>query len=134
VIYQDPDTEFMILAHVNETGKTSPPHDHGASWAVYGQAVQFTDMTEYARKDDGSEEGHAELEVARKYRLEPGMAGHFGPHQIHSIHFPDGARFIRVTGTDLTKLETLRYDMKTESVVVIPPNDQGDVAGAASVS
>ncbi len=132
-LYHDPDTDFMVLAHVNETEKRSPPHDHGASWAVYGQAVAFTEMTEYERKDDGSDDGHAELSVARTYRLDPGMAGTFGPHEIHSIHFPDGARFIRVTGTDLTKLETLRYDMGSNSVTVVAPNDQGDVAGAASV-
>lgn len=132
VIYRDPETDFMVLAHINETGRKSPPHDHGASWAVYGQAVAFTEMTEYARKDDGSREGHAELVRSRTYRLDPGMAGTFGPHEIHSINFPDGARFIRVTGTDLSRLETLRYDIGNNSVTVIPPNAEGEVAGAAS--
>ena len=131
-LYRDPDTDFMLLAHIQDAGRTSPPHDHDASWAVYGQAVGWTDMTEYDRKDDGSQKGKAELEVSRKYRLEPGMAGYFPPHAVHSIHFPDKARFIRVTGTDLTQLATLRYNMAEKSVNEVNPNRAGEAAGAAS--
>ncbi|MBT3989720.1 MAG: hypothetical protein HOG95_04665 [Rhodospirillaceae bacterium] len=61
------------------------------------------------------------------------MAGIFKAHEVHSIHFPDDTRFIRVTGTDLSKLNTKRYDQKTGTVTVIEPNDTGDVSGAASV-
>jgi len=131
-LYHDPDLDFMVLAHVYPAGRTSPPHDHGASWAIYGQAIGWTDMTEYDRLDDGKEEGHADLEERRKYRLEPGHAGMFGPHQIHSIHFPDHARFVRVTGTDLTHIPTLRYDMAKRAVTRVNPNNVGDVAGSVS--
>ncbi len=132
-IFHDPQTDFMLLAHINEAGRTSPPHDHGASWAVYGQAIGWTEMTDYERLDDGSKEGQAELKVTRKYRLDPGKAGIFGPHQVHSIHFPDGARFIRVTGTDLTKIETLRYDMANRKVLRNDPNREGVAAGSGAV-
>ena len=131
-LYRDPELGFMVLSHNYERGRTSPPHDHGASWAVYGQARSYTDMTEYDRRDDGSVEGHAELDKRRTYRLEPGMAGKFPPHEIHSIHFPDGARFIRVTGTDLSEVETLRYDMDKEAVVRVDPNRTGEAAGSVS--
>lgn len=132
-LYRDPETDFMVLSHNYERGRTSPPHDHGASWAVYGQAVAHTDMTEFDRKDDGSVEGHAELEKRRTYRLEPGMAGKFPPHEIHAIHFPDGARFVRVTGTDLSEVETLRYDMDNKAVKRVTPNGGGEAAGSVSV-
>ena len=134
VLYQDPDKDFMVLAHINPTGKTSPPHDHGKSWAIYGQAIQFTEMSEYDRVDDETEDGIAEVSLRKKYRLEPGMAGMFKAHEIHSIHFPDNARFIRVTGTDLTQLHTKRFDQNAGTVTVIAPNDTGDVSGAASVA
>jgi len=29
---------------------------------------------------------------------------------IHNIEFPDGARFVRVTGTDLEKIPRLKFD------------------------
>ena len=109
-IYKDAETGFNVLVHVYEAGKTGPPHDHGASWAVYGQAAEFTDMTRWKRLDDGDGEAHAELEKMETFRLEPGMAGKFEVGDIHSIHFPDGARFVRVTGTDLNTIPTRRFD------------------------
>ncbi len=115
-LHRDADFGFLLLAHVYSKSHTSPPHDHGASWAVYGQAVGWTDMTEYDRLDDGAQPGKADIQRVRSYRLSPGEAGHFGPHRIHHIHFSDGARFLRVTGTDLTGIETLRYDMAAHTV------------------
>lgn len=117
-IHRDEETGFNVLVHVYETGKTGPPHDHGASWACYGQAAEFTDMTAWTRLDDGTEEGHAELEKQATVRLEPGMAGKFEVGDIHSIHFPDGARFVRVTGTDLDVIPTQRFDPQANSVAV----------------
>ena len=37
ILYEDPDLKFCILAHVYKGEKNSNPHDHGPSWAVYGQ-------------------------------------------------------------------------------------------------
>ena len=45
-LYEDPELGFVVLCHVNPRGGKSPPHDHGASWAIYGQATEYTDMTE----------------------------------------------------------------------------------------
>ncbi len=45
VLYEDPDLGFQILAHINDKARVSPPHDHGASWAIYGQATHYTDTT-----------------------------------------------------------------------------------------
>jgi predicted metal-dependent enzyme (double-stranded beta helix superfamily) len=113
-LYRDPEADFCVLIHIYETGKTGPPHDHGASWAVYGQVAEFTDMTRWKRTDGGTGEGHAEVEPEMTFRLEPGMAGKFGSGEIHSVKFPDGARFIRVTGTDLDSILTLRFDLQSK--------------------
>ena len=117
-IYRDQDIGFNVLVHVYEAGKTGPPHDHGASWAVYGQAAEYTDMTAWTRLDDGSTEAEAKLEKTGTMRLKPGMAGTFNVGDIHSIHFPDGARFVRVTGTDLNAIPTRRFDPDAGSVAV----------------
>ena len=116
-LYEDREKGFLVYAHGYKEGKTSPPHDHGASWAVYGQAKKFTDMTEWNRLDDKSKDGYAESEFSKKYRLDPGMAGKFGPHEIHQIHFEAGARFLRVTGSDLFLEETLSYRPDDKSVI-----------------
>lgn len=117
-IYKDPDTDFNVLVHIYEAGKKGPPHDHGSSWAVYGQASEWTDMTLWKRKDDGDKDGFADLEQAKTFRLNPGDAGKFEVGQIHSIHFPDGAKFVRVTGTDLDAIPTNRFDPDNNAVAV----------------
>jgi len=57
VLYEDKDLGFQVLAHINDKARVSPPHDHGASWAIYGQATKYTDMIEWDREDNGGEMG-----------------------------------------------------------------------------
>ena len=111
VIYEDEALGFQVLAHIMNNGHKGGPHDHGTSWAIYGQAVKYTDMTEYRRLDDGSTAGKADIEIDRTYRLERGKAGIFDDGKIHSIEYPAGARFIRITGCDLAAIPRGRYDM-----------------------
>ena len=47
IIYEDAELGFCILAHVNHGAKESPPHDHGPTWAIYGQAAGETEMTDW---------------------------------------------------------------------------------------
>ncbi|HET7764609.1 MAG TPA: hypothetical protein VFK92_05915 [Burkholderiales bacterium] len=116
VLHDDADLGFQVLAHINEKARASPPHDHGASWAIYGQAVSHTDMTEYRRTDEGSDSGTAKLEVTKKYRLDPGQAGIFADGAIHSIDYPDGSMFVRVTGTNLDRIARSSFDLETGAV------------------
>jgi hypothetical protein len=68
-------------------------------------------MTEWRRTDGKTDPGPASIEVARRYRLEPGHAGTYDIRAIHNIEFPDGARFVRVTGTDLERIPRLKFDL-----------------------
>jgi predicted metal-dependent enzyme (double-stranded beta helix superfamily) len=85
VLYEDPKLGFQILTHINDKARVSPPHDHGDSWAIYGQASKYTDMIEWTREDDGKDPRHAKLKPAKKYRLMPGQAGIYQDGAIHSI-------------------------------------------------
>ena len=116
LLHDDAELGFQVLAHINEKARASPPHDHGASWAIYGQATSHTDMTEYRRVDDGVDAATARLEMTRKYRLNPGQAGIFADGAIHSIDYPDGSRFVRVTGTNLDRIARSSFDLKTGAV------------------
>jgi hypothetical protein len=118
-LYEDEELGFVVLAHCNPRPHRSPPHDHGASWAVYGQAVGHTDMSEYRRLDGGDGEGAAKLEKMRSYRLEPGQAGVYDVGAIHAIDYPDGSRFVRVTGRDLDHVRRLKFDMTAGRAIVI---------------
>jgi predicted metal-dependent enzyme (double-stranded beta helix superfamily) len=121
VLYEDGELGFQILAHINDKARTSPPHDHGASWAIYGQATHYTDMTEWEREDNGGDAKHAKLKPVKKYRLTPGHAGIYQDGKIHSIDYPDDARFVRVTGTNLDRISRVRFDLKTGEVQPMTP-------------
>ena len=108
-IYEDPDFHFCVLAYNMGDARTSPPHDHGNSWAVYGQAVGYTDMTIWSGTD-------GDLKPDRTFRLDPGQAGLFDIREIHSIQYTDGAKFVRVTGVDMNKETRRVFDPETGSV------------------
>jgi hypothetical protein len=121
LLYEDPELKFQILAHINDKARVSPPHDHGESWAIYGQAALYTEMTEWEREDGGSDTKHAKLKVAKKYRLTPGHAGIYQNGAIHSIDYPDRARFVRVTGTNLDNIQRVRFDLRTGEIHQMTP-------------
>ena len=121
VLYEDPKMGFQVLAHVNEKGRASPPHDHGASWAIYAQATEYTDMTEWERVDDANEPGKAQLKPAKKYRLTPGHAGIYQDGKIHSIDYPDKSIFIRVTGTNLDRIQRSMFNLQTGKITQMTP-------------
>jgi len=126
VIYEDPELGFCICAHVNRDPREANPHDHGSSWAIYGQALKHTEMSEWKRTDDGSVPGKAAIEKAKTYRMERGQSGIFQNRAIHSIAYPAGARFIRVTGTNLENIARGRYNSEAGTMVVEKrPNFRG---------
>ena len=121
VLYEDPKLGFQVLAHVNEKARVSPPHDHGASWAIYAQATEYTDMTEWQRVDDGSDPAKAQLRPVRKYRLTPGHAGIYQDGTIHSIDYPAKSIFIRVTGTNLDRITRSMFNPETGKISQMTP-------------
>ena len=121
LLYEDPDLEFQVLAHINENPRVSPPHDHGASWAIYGQATQYTDMTEWERTDNAADPAHATLKAKKTYRLMPGHAGIYQDGTIHSIDYPAKSCFVRVTGTNLDRIARVMFDLKTGAVTQMTP-------------
>lgn len=119
-LYEDPELKFCVLAHIDRDGRSSVPHDHGRSWAVYGQAIGWSAMSLWKRKDGGTGEGAAELEQAGSFRLEPGQAGIFDIGVIHGVErSPGDCCYVRVTGEDLEVVPRLKYDLGAKKAVAI---------------
>lgn len=116
ILHHDPATDVHVMAHVQQAGKGGAPHSHGTSWAVYGNALGHTDMTEWRRINPDSED-HAVLEPAERYSLGPGQSRAYGPGVIHSTSHPEKAWVIRVTGTDLDKLPRYHFRPKRDKIV-----------------
>ena len=84
-------------------------------------AMNHVNMTEWKRRDDGTKEGHAELEIERQYVLAEGKAHVYNEGVIHSLDRPLETRLVRVTGTDLDKTLRYRYDPANDAVQVLRP-------------
>lgn len=117
-LWHDPETDVYVLAHVQTPGQTGKPHSHGKSWAIYGTARGYTDMTEWKRVNPEGED-NAELVQTDAYRLNPGQTRAYGPHMIHSTAHPPGTPtwVIRVTGTDLDKLPRYRFQPNKDKIL-----------------
>ena len=47
ILYEDKETGFCVCGHVYNSEAIGSPHDHGSSWAIYGQASGETEMTDW---------------------------------------------------------------------------------------
>ena len=110
VLYEDPELGFCILGHVYKGAKDSQPHDHGPSWAVYGQAAGETIMTEYfpvARPGEGQP---GKARPVKDYRLTPGMAYLYNEGDLHSPRREGATRLIRIEGRNMEKVTRYPYE------------------------
>lgn len=121
VLFHDEDTDVYVLAHIHEAGKRGRPHSHGASWAIYGNVMGVTEMTEW-RRTNPVEESEAVLEASSHYRLAPGDAHAYPPHVIHSTAHPEHACVIRITGTDLDHIPRYGFDPARDKIVASAPS------------
>ena len=111
ILYEDPDLHFCILAHSYKGAKTSAPHDHGPSWAIYGQAVGVTEMTDWKLLEKPANRQPGKVTKVRTYTLTPGMAYLYGEGALHSPRRESDTRLIRIEGMDLTKIRRDKFEI-----------------------
>jgi hypothetical protein len=111
ILYEDPDLHFCILGHVYKGAKNSSPHDHGPSWAIYGQAVGVTEMTDWQLVAKPSNGQPGKVAKVKTYKLTPGMAYHYGEGDLHSPRRETDTRLIRIEGIDLAKIKRDKYEV-----------------------
>ncbi len=109
VLYEDPELGFCILGHVYHGAKDSNPHDHGPSWAIYGQARGETVMTDYAVVARPNEEEPGKARPVKDYTLTPGMAYLYNEGDLHSPRRDGPTRLIRIEGRNMDKILRLPY-------------------------
>jgi hypothetical protein len=110
ILYEDPDLGFCILAHSYQGAKESQPHDHGPSWAIYGQARGKTVMSDWAVVEPAAEGKPGKVRLVRSYTLEPGAAHVYNEGDLHSPRRDGPTRLIRIEGTNMDKVRRLAYE------------------------
>jgi len=110
IIYEDPQLGFCVLAHVYRSARESPPHDHGPSWAIYGQARGETVMTDWAIVEPATQNQSGKVRHLRSYTLKPGMAHVYNEGDVHSPRRDGPTRLIRIEGTNVDRVRRLSYE------------------------
>ena len=113
ILYEDDKHGFCICGHVYEPNAVGNPHDHGNSWAIYGQATGITEMTDWRVVEKGDGERPTLVEPERVYNLEPGDAHLYDVGFIHSPRRMMPSRLVRIEGANLDKVR--RSNIKAKS-------------------
>ncbi len=110
VLYEDRDLGFCILAHQYKGAKDSPPHDHGPSWAIYGQARGETEMTDFAPVAPASPDKPGKAKALRTYKLTPGQAYLYNEGDLHAPRRTGPTQLIRLEGMNMDRIKRLRFE------------------------
>jgi len=110
VLYEDPELGFCVLAHNYAGPKESPPHDHGPSWAIYGQAKGETEMTDYTLVAPATREQPGKARPLRTYKLMPGNAYLYNEGDLHSPRRRGPTQLIRIEGMNMDRVKRLKFE------------------------
>jgi predicted metal-dependent enzyme (double-stranded beta helix superfamily) len=109
ILYEDAELGFCILAHHYLGAKVSAPHDHGPSWAIYGQAKGETEMNDYELIEAATPDKPGKVKKVRTYKLTPGVAHVYNEGDLHSPARVSSTRLIRIEGTNMEKVKRLKF-------------------------
>jgi len=104
VLYEDPELGFCICGHVYGDRAESAPHDHGGSWAIYGQAAGQTVMTDWKIVTKGDGDSPSLVEPVRHYEMNPGDVKFYDVGVVHSPRREQPTKLIRIEGANLDRV------------------------------
>lgn len=110
-LYEDPELGFCVLSHVYQGAKSSHPHDHGSSWAIYAQADGVTDMTDWRVVEKPANGQPGKVAKSREYKLTPGVAHVYNEGDVHSPSRTGATRLIRIEGVNLLGKKRDKYEV-----------------------
>lgn len=110
VVYEDAQLGFCILAHRYTGARDGGPHDHGSSWAIYGQAEGETVMSDWVPVEPAATGQRAKVKKVREYKLTPGVAHLYNEGDIHAPSRAGAARLIRIEGVNLEGVRRGTYE------------------------
>jgi predicted metal-dependent enzyme (double-stranded beta helix superfamily) len=110
ILHEDPELGFCILAHSYKGAKDSPPHDHGPSWAIYGQVSGETKMSDWELVAPASADMAGKVKHKTVYSLTPGIAHVYNEGDLHSPSRAGPTKLIRIEGTNMEKVKRFKYE------------------------
>ena len=110
-LYVAADDGLLVETVCWAPGRGVAPHDHKTWGVVVGLDGEEINV-DWRRLDDGTRDGHAELETARELAIRRGVAATFLPDDIHSVR-NDGAEpslSLHIYGRNLANINRSEFD------------------------
>jgi len=111
ILYEDPELGFCILGHEYHGAKAGGPHDHGSSWAIYGQAEGETMMIDFEVVQPAAPGLPGKVRRTRSYALRPGDAHLYNEGDVHAPTRSGPTRLIRIEGVNLETMARGKYEV-----------------------
>ena len=110
---------FNVTSVVWGPGDTAKAHNHD-TWGLVGVLENELQETRYCRRDDGSKQGFAELEITNVNTNSAGMVSTLVPpkNDIHEMfnRTQKNTVEVHVYGKDLANMQRLQFDVGQKSV------------------
>ena len=127
LLFEEENHDLAVFVIAWAPGKGLAAHNH-KTWAVVSGIEGQEHETNYARRDDGSKPGFADLVVTAEETLYPGKAVCCMPEDIHSVwnNGKEVAVSLHTYGRHLnhTGRSVFDVDAKTESPCVVKVKDE----------
>ena len=98
VLYQDAELGFAILGHVFKEARRTQPHDHGSSWAIYGQVEGETTMDGWDIVEAATADAAGKVRLRDSIVLKSGSVRVYNEGEIHSPRRDGPAKLVRIEG------------------------------------
>jgi hypothetical protein len=110
-VFEDPELGFCVLVHHYAGAKSSSPHDHAHSWAIYGQARGETLMTDYSLVSPPAGDQPGKVKPTKSYSLKPGDVHLYNEGVLHAPERVDSTRLIRIEGVDMKTVKRAAFEV-----------------------
>jgi hypothetical protein len=98
IIHEDPELGFCVCVHIYNGARDGEPHDHGPTWAIYGQAEGETEMSDWRVVTPAAGRAPAVVEEVRRYKLAPGDAHVYPTGAVHAPLRKGSTKLLRIEG------------------------------------
>lgn len=107
VLYEDAALGFCICVHIHEGAKLGDPHDHGPTWAIYGQAEGETEMIDWRIVTPAADGSPARVEEIKRSTLVPGDARVYPIGAIHAPMRHGPTKLLRIEGHNIDRVRRI---------------------------
>ena len=112
ILYEDKELGFCICGHVYADAAHGGAHDHGPSWAIYGQAEGETVMSDWHVEKIENDSGTS-VKLVKKASTYTLTRGDVHVYDIGDIHSPSRdlpVKLIRVEGENLDNVQRSKIE------------------------